>query len=223
MATGQTLLDTMELLNQELQLQSGEADHARGLVALNRSQDYFESMAAQRARLLMSTTSVTQTASTETTARPTGLLRIDRLQLLDSNSRPIGDIVPLGRVGGHAGAFMWPLNLSSSTMTTGKPYRYSYDKDYFYWQPLPDSTNSVRVYGLLAAADLTANGTFTYDDMVILPLAGFACRLMKIGVDDNMQDVAGLAQEAFKGVLDTLETEMRDGARGLEYTQIHTA
>jgi hypothetical protein len=212
----------MELLNQELQLQSGEADAARGLVALNRAQDYFESMAALRARCLMSTTTVSQSASTETTARPSNLLRIDRLQLLDANSRPVGDITPLSRVGGQAGATYWPLT-ATATASTGKPYRYAWDKNYFYWQPLPDSPNVVRVYGLIAATDITADGTFLYDDVVILPMAGFACRLMKIGVDDNMSDVAGLAQESFKAVLDRYELEMRDGARGLEYTEIHSA
>jgi hypothetical protein len=55
--TGQTLLDTMELLNQELQLQSGEADVVRGLLALNIAQDHFEASAAKRPNIFGSSDS----------------------------------------------------------------------------------------------------------------------------------------------------------------------
>ena len=43
MATGQTLLDLMEVMDRGLQLQSGETGVTQGLLALNAAQDHFES------------------------------------------------------------------------------------------------------------------------------------------------------------------------------------
>ena len=54
--TGQDLLDRMELVNQELQLQSGEADVTRGLLALNVAQDYLESILALHPGMMSDTT-----------------------------------------------------------------------------------------------------------------------------------------------------------------------
>src|SRR3990170_3160975 len=102
MATGQSLLDRMELLDQELQLQSGENDVTRGLLALNVAQDYLETLLAVIPQVSGdNTTTVVTAASTETTAFPTGYLRIDRMQWIDpATSRPSGpDLVQLGYVG----------------------------------------------------------------------------------------------------------------------------
>jgi len=86
--TGQNLLDRMELVNQELQLQAGEADVVRGLVALNVAQDYLESLLASRGKSFIGTTpgNVVTAANTETTAFPAGVLRIDRMQVLDATT-----------------------------------------------------------------------------------------------------------------------------------------
>lgn len=223
MATGQTLLDTMEMLNQELQLQSGEADVTRALVALNRAQDHLEAMAAGYGKSLQSTTAISQTANVHYTARPAGLLRIDRIQLLDSNSRPLYNLDPDKRAGGNAIGWSWPQTLGLASTGTGKPYRYSYDRTNFYWTPVPDAANNLLVYGLVAAADITAGGTFAYDDVLILPLAGFATRLLRAGVDDAVQDVGMVAQEAFGPVLKSLSLANRDMAGGLEYRKSHSA
>ena len=188
--TGQTLLDTCELLNAELQLQSGEEDVTRGLLALNVSQDYFESMAARRASILGSAVgTVTTTLDTESTTFPSGVLRIDRLQYIDPNtSRPSWDLVPSDRVGGHAINRMWPYNLVGATGSTGKPRGYWTNGTNIYWDPLPDGTNTVRYYGFSSASDITAGGTFAYPDIVRLPLAAFAVRILKTGISDNPQD-----------------------------------
>lgn len=220
MATGQTLLDTMEMLNQELQLQSGESDVTRGLVALNRAQNHLEAMAAGHGRSLQSTTAISQTANVHYTARPAGLLRIDRIQLLDSNNRPLYNLDPDKRAGGNAIGWSWPLSLTAGS---GKPYRYSYDRTNFYWTPIPDAANNLLVYGLVAASAITASGTFAYDDVLILPLAGFAVRLLRAGVDDAVQDVGTIAQETFGPVLKTLSLANRDLASGLEYRRSHSA
>ena len=66
MATGQTLLNLMEDLNSELQLQSGEANVAKGLRMLNAAQDMFESVLATYPLGKWGTTgTVTTTSSTE--------------------------------------------------------------------------------------------------------------------------------------------------------------
>lgn len=224
MATGQSLLDRMELLNQELQLQAGEADVVRGLVALNVAQDFFESQAALRSNIFGSSTgTIAQVTSTETTTYPSGVIRLDRLQYLDpATSRPAWDLRPIKQVGGYAGASTWLLGFLSST-STGKPRYYSTNGSVIYWNPLPDSANSIRWYGFQRASDITASGTFAYDDGVMLPLASFAVKLMKISVDDSGQDLDSLAQQAFSAVLDQLANFWRDGAKPLVYSEAHNA
>lgn len=222
MATGQSLLDRMELLNQELQLQSGESDVTRGLVALNVAQDYFEARAGLRPNIFGSAVStVTTSGSTETTAFPSGVIRIDRLQYIDpATSRPAWDIRPLRRVGSHAWNAYWPHNLVSSS-TTGKPRAYWTNGTNIYWDPLPDATHTVRYYGFAVASDITAGGTFAYPDVVMLPIASFAVRLWKGGLDDSETTSARLAEECFEPVLDLLANFNRDGFSELEYTEQH--
>ena len=212
----------MEVLNAELQLQSGEADVTKGLLALNIAQDYFESLAAARPKILGSSTgTVTTTASTETTAFTAGLLRVDRVHLLGaSTSRPEYELRPLRRTGGHAVSLYWPTNIVL-TSSTGKPKAYWTNGTNFYWNPLPDATHTLRWYGFSAAANITAAGTFAYPDIVALPLAIYAVKLMKLGIDDAIDDAASIVTEVFDSTLDTLTAFVRDGAVGFEYTQIH--
>lgn len=223
--TGQDLLDRMELFNQELQLQSGEANVTRALVALNVAQDYFESLAALRKVMPGSVTSpvgtVSTSTNTESTAFPAGLLRIDRLQLLDAaTNRPKRELEPYRRTGGHAYRAFWPYNILSSS-STGEPRAYWTNGNAIFWDPLPSGAYNVRYYGFVAQPDISASGTFAYPDIVAFPLAAFAVRLYQTGLGDNVQDAGQLAQEAYKSVLDTLENYQRDGASGFEYTQIH--
>ena len=224
MATGQSLLDRMELLNQELQLQSGEADVTRGLLALNVAQDCFESRASTRQNIYGSTTpvgTVTTTVDTETTAFPTGVLRIDRMQFIDpATSRPAWDLSPIRRVGAHAWNRYWPINIIS-TSSTGRPRAYWTNRINIYWDPLPSGTHTVRYYGFTPATAITAAGTFAYEDSVMLPLASFAVRLMRLGIDDPTNEHSGLAETYFDAVLDSLASFNRDGPIGLEYTEVH--
>lgn len=221
--TGQDLLDRMELLNAELQLQPGEEDATKGLTALNVAQDYYESLAAQRGKIHGSQVGVLDlTENVEGTLYPTGVLRIDRLQVLsgDSHTFPVSELTKINRAGGHAGTTKWPWNLLL-TSSTGKPDRYWTNGTVIYWSPRPATTYTVRWYGFKVADDITASGTFAYPDIVSLPLSSFAARLMKVGVEDPTQDLSSLAQETFKSTLDALENFNRDGATGLEYTQPH--
>lgn len=220
--TGQSLLDRMELLNQELQLQSGEANVVRGLLALNVAQDHFESLAAQRGKILGGATgTVVTAANTETTTYPAGLLRIDRIHLLDAASRPAAELVPLRRTGGHVTHGFWPLGTFSAA-GTGLPRAYWTNGTSIYWDPLPSGVNTLRWYGFQAAADITASGTFLYPDIVALPIASFATRLMKSGVDDDATDLHSLAVSVYTSALDALGNFQRDGAVGLEYTRVHS-
>lgn len=222
MATGQSLLDRMEVLNQELQLQSGEVDAARGLVALNMAQDYFESLIAQRPNALGSATGTVVTAAgTETTTFPAGVLRIDRMQLLDpSTSRPRVELVRLHRVGGHVVGADWLGNLA--TGSSGVPRGYWTNGTAIYWSPLPSGVSTLRWYGFQVASDITAGGTFAYPDIAMLPIASMAVQLLKQGVDDPAGEASGMATAAFEQVLDAMGRFNRDGAVGLEYTRIHT-
>lgn len=221
MATGQTLLNLMEVLDAELQLQPAESDVARGLVALNAAQDYFESLAALRPKLLGGATSNVSTAQgAETTAIPTALLRLDRIKALNaSTSRPDYELRKDNRVGGGENN-TFPWNIAEGS---GRPTHYGTDGASIYWFPLPDATYLMRVYGFFSASDITAAGTFAYKDIVMLPIASFAVKLLKAGLDDSPEALAGLAEQTFKPALDALALFNRDGAVGLEYTQPHEA
>lgn len=221
MATGQSLLDRMELLFPELQLQSGESDVTKGLLALNMAQDYFESVLALQAESLLDTIgTVTTTASTESTAFPTGLLRLDKLQYLDpTTSRPVRDLELLRDPGGHMGGSDWPFD--GLTTTSGAPYAYYTNGRSFYWSPLPDATYTVRWYGLQAASDITASGTFAYPDVCMSPLVNAAVRLYRIGLDDAVEGYSTLMGELFEPVITLMSGFRRQTAPGFAYTQVH--
>lgn len=222
MATGQDLLNTMELVNQELQLQAGQADVARALVALNRSQDFFESLLAVRKEVMGDQVgTVTTTNNVESTAFPSGVLRVDRLQYIDpENNRPKWDLIPLHETGDHVHRGTWPYYLVG-TVSGGKPTSYYTNGRLIYWNPLPDGTHTVRWYGFQAASDITAGGTFAYDDIAILPVAGFAAKLMKMGIEDDSGDVNQLAMETFGPVLKAMSLFRRDRPAGFDYRDVH--
>jgi endonuclease YncB( thermonuclease family) len=224
MATGQTILDIMEALHPELQLQSGEADVTRGLLILNASQDLFESLVVQHPDVLGgAVSSVTTTKDTESTAYPTGLLRLDGLDFIDSStSRPIWPLITLRRRGGHRYRQTWLLNLSSSSNTTGKPRAYWTNGTNIYWEPEPNGTHTIRTYGFAAASDITAAGTFAYPDIVMLPLAILAVKILRLGLDDPTQDYTNLANKTLNPAIDALSSFNRSGARGMMYDYVHS-
>lgn len=223
MATGQTLLDTMELLDQELQLQSGEGDVARALVALNRAQDHLEALLVREPRAKGDTIgTLTASDGTETTSFPTGVLRIDRLQRLDSSTnRPISpDLSFLGFVGSHTNTAV--ADLTGSLTEEGPPAGWWTNGSSIFWQPLPDTNYTIRWYGLQAQSDITATGTFGYLDYVILPLATLACKLMNIGLDDPTEAHDTLAEQIFRPVIEAMTSYVQDRAPGYDYNYLHT-
>ena len=222
MAVGQDILDRMELLNQELQLQMAEADVTRGLLAVNVAQDYLETLMALVPNVEGSTTgTVTTSAGTETTAFPTGVLRIDRLQYLDPvTSLPSWDLDPIKRVGGHRRNLYWPWNIITTT-STGKPRAYYTNARLIYWEPLPDATHTIRWYGLQQAADVTTISTFAYPDTCLLPIASLAVALMDRGVGDDASDITSLASSILGPVVDQMSRVNRDGGPQFHYSRIH--
>lgn len=220
--TGQTLLDTMEVLDQEFQLQTSEADVVRGLIALNRAQDFFETLAAKEGKILGdTTTTVTSSASTETTTFPTGFIRIDRIQFVDpTTSRPTYDLGNLDHTGSHIVSVKWPLSLFTTT-NAGVPTDYYTNGRLIYWSPLPDATHTFRVYGFKHADDITASGTFAYDDGLCLPLATFAVKLLRLGVDDSVASMDALAKECFDESIAGMRSVVRDGPGSFFYTRYH--
>lgn len=220
--TGQDLLNSMEVLNQELQLQTSEADVVRGLLALNMAQDYWESLAAQEGAIKGDSTGDVVTAgSTETTAFPTGFLRIDRIQPLnDTTLLPEGDLDNLNEAGSHINGANWPVSLYS-TASPGKPSAYYTNGRNIYWSPLPDDVYTFRCYGFKSQSDITVSGTFAYDDVLRLPFASFAVQILRIGVGDDIADVNALAKSTFQSALGAMAGFNRDGAAPLVYRYGH--
>ncbi len=222
MATGQDLLDTMEDLDQELENQSGEADVARSLRALNRAQDLWETLLSDVPSAFGDTSGTVATAAnTETTAFPTGVLRIDRMQYIDpGTSRPAWDLRSNGYAGSHAFSNYWPWNIIS-TVTSGKPRRFWTNGRLIYWDPFPDGIHTVRWYGLQSASNITAGGTFAYTDELILPISALAVRILATGVGDNSGDYISMAEETLGPVLRRHGRFVRDIPNSLLYVRDH--
>ncbi len=222
MATGQTLLDLMEVMDRGLQLQSGETGVTRGLTALNASQDHFESILALEPNILGSTVgTVTTAADTETTTYPSTLLRLDRLQYIDpATSRPAWDLDRVGYTGDYYQSQM-VLPVGSSS-TTGKPLRYWTNGSLIYWDPLPNDTHTVRYYGFVPASDITASGSVAYPDIALMPLATFAVKLLRVGKDDDNAEVTDVSGRVFGPTIQALSRFNRDRPPGYDYRYIHT-
>lgn len=223
-ASGQDVLDLMELLNQELQLQAGEPDVTKGLLALNAAQDFFESIISQHPNVLGSQVGTFETTSdTETITFPLGLMRIDRIDLMDltDTDRVKHRLHNPKTAGGHVDTSRWPWNLLNTT-GSGEPFLYWTNGRTVYLNPIPAGEYTLRWYGFAAQDNITADGDFMYPDICMLPLASFAVRLIKTGVDDPTTDIIQLAKDIFDPLIDSLSNFNRDGATPLQYTQTHT-
>lgn len=221
MATGQTLLNWMEILFPELQLQTGESDVTKGLLALNAAQDAMETHIAQYDETMFGGTDGTliTTAGQEYTTFPTGLLRIDGLEMLNSQNLPSYPLSPQRREGGLQQR--WWNYWATSSSTAGQPHGYFTNGLKIYWDMVPDQAYNIRYAGLVQASDITASGTFAYPDICILPLATVATKFLRTGVDDPVDNLNALAQEVFNPMLDAMSGFRRDTPLGYRYTRSH--
>ena len=224
MAVAQDILNRMELLNQELQLQPGEADFTRGLLAINVAQKHFESLIALHPDVMGSSTgTLTQTGGVETTPFPAGVMRIDKLQFLDPTTNlPAWDLVSLKKTGSHLINRFWPWNIVSQ-ISPGRPVGYYTNGQQIFWSPLPDTANNLRWYGFQVATDLTTTSSpYVYPDITLLPMASFAVALFRVGVDDDNAGINDIAQQTFLPVITNLAGFNRDEASGFNYRYTHT-
>lgn len=221
--TGQTLLNYMELVNQELQLQAAETDVVRGLLALNVAQDYFESVAATIRGFKGDTTgTLTTSASTETTAFPSGVKRIDSIWFIDpTTSKPLYELDEIQETGGHVVGRRWPTYLFTRS-NPGRPVAFWTNGTNIYWDPLPDATYSLRWYGFQSVTDITAGGTFLYDDALAFPIASFATGLMSTGVGDDPAALQALANSTFAPIITSLSNFTRVGPPQYRYRYRHS-
>lgn len=224
MATGQTLLDTLEVLLPELQNQPGEADVTRSLIALNRAQDHFEALIVQYPEILGdNVTTISTTASTETTTFPSGFLRLDSMWALNATTGyPDYELDNPDGSGSHRVSNNWPFYTLVAQTSVGRPTAFWTNGRLIYWDPIPDAVYTLRVYGFSVATDLTVAGTFLYPDIAILALAGFAARIMKSGLDDDPTQIALMANEVFQPVIEALSNFNRTGPVGRTYRYIHS-
>lgn len=231
--TGADLLQRMRLLDRELEIEVGPPegpDVPLALTALNSAQDDFEAMLAGISpnTFESSTGTIQTTPQGETTPWPAGVLRLDRLQALnDQTGLPIYDVLPQWGAGsqiqGTSRRPWLPWLWGTSSLGVGRVAYYWTQGRSIYWAPLPATVQTIRWYGLAGAPDLTAAAEFTYPDHVALPLATVAVRLMRTGVDDQIEPVIDLEQRIFPPVIAQMTRYRRDRAPGYNYRYLHTS
>lgn len=218
------LLTAMSVLDNELDAVVGGVDETRAINALILAQHQFEILAAQYPKVFQtSAQTLAVAASTETTAFPSALLRLDALWLLDAaTQRPVTKLKRITDIGAHVPALPWPLSLSLAT-GTGSPAAYYANTADFYWLPLPAGADTIRVYGMIAAAEFVSRDSlFTYPPQTRLPIAAFASKLLSIGVGDAKADLDGLAEETFRPLLKTQKKFDRSEPLSRDYTYAHS-
>lgn len=215
------LLDTMAILNNELELEVAGADEGRAIIALTLAQHQFETQAALYPRALQSTITVTTAANVETSAWSTSLLRLDAIWLLDANGVPINKLEKIQQIGGHVPTLPWPLDLALAT-GTGNPSGYYASSQNFYWLPLPSGVASLRVYGLIEQAEFgTRNDAFNYTKRCKLAIASFAVRLLAGGIGDDATDFDTLAARTFGPLIRSLKKLDRSSPLVRRYDRVH--
>lgn len=222
--TAADLLDRMELFDAELETGSAEKDETRALLALNVAMDYFESVAATFPKIFQSHSTISTTASTETTTFPSGLLRLDDLWFIDATTlRPSYQLRNLQDTGSHVASLPWPLTIALAPGSPGQPRAYYASQSRIYWAPLPDAAHTIRYYGLIAATDFATRATtFAYPDDVSLPMASFATKVLRIGRDDPIQELESQANDFFVPVLRRHQRLIRTRPSSRYYGEVHT-
>lgn len=220
----QDLLDRMSLYDNQLDLIVGGDDVARGIIAINLVQDWWEVVAARYADLCQTASTLVTVANTETTVWPTTLLRIDDLWVLDSAGAQLRRLDPIDSVGGHMPDSPWPYYLLSAGTTLGSPWGY-YAKGQgglIYWDPKPDAVYTIRGYGLWAQDDYAnAAAIWLYPDSVALVAVPHAVQVMRSGLDRDINAVKSAADAAFISVARALGHQVHVDAASRVYSEYH--
>ena len=225
--TGADLLGRMEVLDNELRTGSGQVDEARALVALDMAQSFYESTAAGNPRIASAASTLTTTASQETTTWPSTLLRLDSLWMIDTDAtpdRPLYELDQILSTGKHAIPGPWPvILLSLPVQSPGRPFKFWADRTNFYWYPFPDAVYTLRAYGMSAATNLTTRAiTFGHPDLVAEPIASFACKLLAMGVKDPSDELTALAAMWFSSAIKALTQYTRQRPAGRHFRRVHS-
>lgn len=216
------LLVLMADLDAEIETAASEVDEAPSIRLLTQAQHYFETLCATYPRAFQTVTTAVTVANTETTTWTSGLLRFDKMQLLDSSGRVVRDIESLDDIGSHAPSLPWPLQISA-VGATGEPFAFYGNMANFYWLPLPSAVSTVRVYGLIEQARFAARADVVfYPYRVHLALAQFANKLSSLSVGDDTGDLDRLAAQVFGPILKQLKKFDRSHPRGRYYHRLHT-
>lgn len=222
-----SILSKMQVLDNELDVSSGGADETRSITALDMAQDAFEAFIANHPDLLGTVGTVTTTANTETTAWPSTLMRMDTAWLINTSATPNlpqWELNIIQDVGGHIPPVPWPWGAGVWATPAGKgqPVGLYTNRSYLYWQPLPDAVYTVRIYGLYSKDELTSRAqTFQYPDVVSVPMASYAVRMMEMGIDDPSEELAALADELYAPVINMLRQPTRQRAQSRQYSTVH--
>jgi hypothetical protein len=214
----------MKVLFPELQIAPGGKDVATALTAANMAQDYLESVFALHPEIHGDTSgTITTTAGQETTTFPIGVIRLDRLYLLDlQTGRPMSPIDLIRETGGHAGTgAVAPSLVGGSNGGGGRPWQAYTNGRLLYWAPYPDNAYSVRWYGLQQQADVTVADPVAYADLCLTPLATFAVQMIRTGLDDDVAQYTALATTIFEPVVASLTGFRRDRPAPYQYRYSH--
>lgn len=224
-----TILAKMQVLDNELDIAVGGADETRAISALDMAQDVFESIVANHPDTLGKISTITTTANQEYTTWPTDLLRLDNLYMMNTQvtpNIPQWEITIIQDVGGQAIGVPYPWLtgvVGYSPSTRGAPTWAYTNRQYFFWAPIPDQAYALRAYGFSSEADITTRSqTFAYPDLVSVPMAAYATRLMEMGIDDPSQELKDLADEIYGPVLNMLRQPTRQRPQSRAYSRVHT-
>lgn len=220
------VLDIMEILDNELEVQAGEADEGRAITALNMALMQFDTIASMNPGIEQQTGGFSCRASGEFTTWPLNLLRLDALWRLDAaTGDQVYELENLQHAGGHTytNVSNWLLALSVAGPLTGAPIAFAASGRRFYWAPKPDAIYPFRAYGYFRSprARLRTNGWY-HGDELMLPAATMAVRMMSLGVGDDDHDLQTLAGQVYSPLVRSLRKAVRLGPTGRVYTQWHT-
>lgn len=220
--TAVDLLDSMSVLDNELELGEGQSDEAIALKALSMAQKYFESLCAVYPNVLASLVTVSPEANLGQSAWPSSLLRLDAVQALNADNQPVWNLEDLGGLGGAVSMLPWPLTLSAWGVA-GAPGGFTASLGSIGWLPTPGTASTIRLVGLVQQPKFRRRtDPFGYPSQCEVALANFACRLLSIGVADETADLDRLASQIYTPLLKSLRKFVRTGPQGRVYTDVHT-